>query len=911
MAQWQQVQSLGCTHNEINNRVVHLYRAAGIPVEVRHFLCATIEDPRWNLLGDMASDLNDQQKRNLSVELLTALIEELQFRLEREQNIVEHSKWQDHIDRLKERFSQAHSPLLYEELGKCLKEEKEILARSNKHFEKQSTSTSPNKHYDSQALKKSIRKNCELVMQIINKMNLDTLKAIEHKYVELPDVLELQVHDCSEKNSISKSSRSLKQDLEEYIEEMNDNIMHPLSARVIGPLWQLIMNWTMETKDSYISSKPKSVTVEELDHLCQLANECYRYVLRLLKFLIENFQCLQNDAKFKGYLAELEGLFPKHLERIFIVCEEPERIVNVSKDRTNSFHLSLCILGGAGLGSFWNSGINVELQAYQEKDLKNVSEGNGIPHSIWSVTNNTGMFEAGKNILKMEEISVRDIATATRRRHTGEPRGQKKTLAAEEKNLIVAFAKIIVDDKEYDIKAYTLPMMFITQPSQNWTAKGALVWYSAFSDKFNTIGIPVSEWIEVKAIEVKHMLRNVFFKFTGENLTDEHLDYLVRWLLKVKDQDTDISKLVIKRDKFLKTNNGAKFSFWKWFLACINLVENKLKYEWKQGLIYGFCDKKRADQLLRSRNPQKGSFLLRFSESAIENSASSTYSANLTVCVLETPPYLNGQDKLQSYHINKHLRGEDLVNRNLISVVRGMEIEDPTWNGGRRQLLRYLYPDNKPVEEVFSTKCDPDPDPDHYQDCYVGDNAIEEKFLIKLWPDNQGPGMFPIDESPPPSVESVQSNQPDLLPDTVQTIPQGNWGMPYSQYQPPCMSPPGTTWDQPAYPIKVPSPPQNGVSAIQSSPPQPGMQQMQPSTSATYPPVYMQPSLQSGIPISSPASPAEMSGLPTQIPNSMMTSPDHCSIACPRYLIEPASPDELPFLTTEEVATQLEMTKMQ
>lgn len=57
------------------------------------------------------------------------------------------------------------------------------------------------------------------------------------------------------------------------------------------------------------------------------------------------------------------------------------------------------------------------------------------------------------------------------------------------------------------------------------------------------------------------------------------------------------------------------FTFWDWFFAIMKLTKDHLLSLWKAGLIVGFINKRKAEEMLRML--PLGTFLLRFSDSEL------------------------------------------------------------------------------------------------------------------------------------------------------------------------------------------------------------------------------------------------------------------------------------------------------
>lgn len=57
------------------------------------------------------------------------------------------------------------------------------------------------------------------------------------------------------------------------------------------------------------------------------------------------------------------------------------------------------------------------------------------------------------------------------------------------------------------------------------------------------------------------------------------------------------------------------FTFWDWFFAIMKLTKDHLLSLWKAGLIIGFINKRKAEEMLAML--PAGTFLLRFSDSEL------------------------------------------------------------------------------------------------------------------------------------------------------------------------------------------------------------------------------------------------------------------------------------------------------
>ncbi|XP_034022579.1 signal transducer and activator of transcription 2 [Thalassophryne amazonica] len=159
------------------------------------------------------------------------------------------------------------------------------------------------------------------------------------------------------------------------------------------------------------------------------------------------------------------------------------------------------------------------------------------------------------------------------------------------------------------LQASSLPVVIISNSSQQQSAWASVLWFNMLSQDTKDImffaNSPVATWAQFG-----EMLSWQFLSTTTRGLDQNQLDMIAQKLFG-KQQDYD--NWSVAWSKFSKENS--RCTFWVWFDAILLLVKTYLEYIWRDGLIIGFVSKGKEKSLLKRK--QRGTFLLRFSESVI------------------------------------------------------------------------------------------------------------------------------------------------------------------------------------------------------------------------------------------------------------------------------------------------------
>ncbi|XP_067359542.1 signal transducer and activator of transcription 2 isoform X2 [Channa argus] len=160
-----------------------------------------------------------------------------------------------------------------------------------------------------------------------------------------------------------------------------------------------------------------------------------------------------------------------------------------------------------------------------------------------------------------------------------------------------------------ELQASSLPVVIISNSSQQQSAWASVLWFNMLSQDTKDVTFfansPAAAWPQFA-----EMLSWQFLFATKRGLNDDQLEMIAHRLFEKK-LNYDSCKVAWAR--FSKENSPD--TFWVWFDGILVMVKTYLENLWKDGLIMGFVSKAKEKSLLKKK--QRGTFLLRFSESVI------------------------------------------------------------------------------------------------------------------------------------------------------------------------------------------------------------------------------------------------------------------------------------------------------
>uniref|UniRef100_A0A3P9K6Q8 Signal transducer and activator of transcription n=1 Tax=Oryzias latipes TaxID=8090 RepID=A0A3P9K6Q8_ORYLA len=175
---------------------------------------------------------------------------------------------------------------------------------------------------------------------------------------------------------------------------------------------------------------------------------------------------------------------------------------------------------------------------------------------------------------------------------------------------------LIYFDTLFELKGFSvqlqtcsLPVVIISNSSQQQSAWASILWCNMLSQDHKDVmffaNTPAAPWPQFA-----EMLSWQFLSATKRGLDGAQLEMIAHRLFgKQENYDT----CNVTWSKFSKGNTPE--SFWVWFDGVLVMVKMYLEDLWREGLIMGFVNKSKEKSLLKKK--QRGTFLLRFSESVI------------------------------------------------------------------------------------------------------------------------------------------------------------------------------------------------------------------------------------------------------------------------------------------------------
>ncbi|XP_038552612.1 signal transducer and activator of transcription 2 isoform X2 [Micropterus salmoides] len=227
-----------------------------------------------------------------------------------------------------------------------------------------------------------------------------------------------------------------------------------------------------------------------------------------------------------------------------------------------------------------------------------------------------------------------------------------------------------------ELLASSLPVVIISNSSQQQSAWASVLWFNMLSQDTKDVmffaNSPAAPWPQFG-----EMLSWQFLSATKRGLNDAQLDMIAHRLFGTR-QNYDTSK--VAWSKFCKENTPD--TFYVWFDGILVMVKTYLEDLWRDGHIMGFVSKGKEKALLKKK--QRGTFLLRFSESVI---------GGITFSWVETT--MTGEPDVKTV---QPFTKVDLSQIPFHEIIRNFQILEAE-NIPENPLL-YLYP-NTPKDEAF------------------------------------------------------------------------------------------------------------------------------------------------------------------------------------------------------------------
>ncbi|XP_026203570.1 signal transducer and activator of transcription 2 isoform X1 [Anabas testudineus] len=245
-----------------------------------------------------------------------------------------------------------------------------------------------------------------------------------------------------------------------------------------------------------------------------------------------------------------------------------------------------------------------------------------------------------------------------------------------------------------ELQASSLPVVIISNSSQQQSAWASVLWFNMLSLDTKDVkffaNCPAATWPQFGEV-----LSWQFLSATKRGLNDDQLEMIA---LRLFGKQRDYDNCKVAWSKFSKENSPD--TFWVWFDGILVMVKTYLEQLWRDGLIMGFVSKGKEKSLLKKK--QRGTFLLRFSESVI---------GGITFSWVEYD--MIGEPSIKTV---QPFTKVDLNQIPFHEIIRNFQILESD-NIPENPLL-YLYP-NTPKDEAFGK---------YYSD-KTGDNSPYIKYI--------------------------------------------------------------------------------------------------------------------------------------------------------------------------------------
>uniref|UniRef100_A0A3Q3FZU9 Signal transducer and activator of transcription n=1 Tax=Labrus bergylta TaxID=56723 RepID=A0A3Q3FZU9_9LABR len=245
-----------------------------------------------------------------------------------------------------------------------------------------------------------------------------------------------------------------------------------------------------------------------------------------------------------------------------------------------------------------------------------------------------------------------------------------------------------------ELQASSLPVVIISNSSQQQSAWATVLWFNMLSQNTKDVmyfaNTPAAPWPQFG-----EMLSLQFLSATKRGLNDAQLEMIAHRLF---GKQVNYDNCKVAWPKFSKENTPD--TFWVWFDGILVMVKTYLEDLWRDGLIMGFVSKGKEKSLLKKK--QRGTFLLRFSESVI---------GGITFSWVETT--MTGEPDVKTV---QPFTKTDLSQIPFHEIIRNFQIFEAD-NVPESPLL-YLYPDTA-RDEAFAK----------YYSEMSGDNSPYIKYI--------------------------------------------------------------------------------------------------------------------------------------------------------------------------------------
>uniref|UniRef100_A0A672JK58 Signal transducer and activator of transcription n=1 Tax=Salarias fasciatus TaxID=181472 RepID=A0A672JK58_SALFA len=667
MAQWERLRNLCDGKQQLHE----LYDSDAFPMDVRHYLSAWIEKQEWQRAA---------RDHALAMVLFQILLENLDIQhsrfVQEESFLLQHN-----IRRYKQNFQKYQDdPCALASTIQCyLNKEKEILDDEEMSGKVQ--------HLRVEQEPMDMSSQQDLDRKITSLRN--EMQRMEHTMI----CLEEQQDEFDFKYQIHKleavADEALKKDqvkvLQQLLTKLNNNKKSTLSELKklldrIEELISLLVNreltdWQRRQQKSCIGA-PDSICLDQLEKWFTCVAVCLfqvREFFSKLEELVEKVSYDNEPVKVQKPALErrADQLLKDLLQSSFVVESQPS--MPPAKGplvlRTNlQFSVKTRLLVKfPELNHSMKVDVSMDREAPRVKGYRRFNVLGSTSKAL-----NMAESHSGGMVADFRHLTLKEQKSGV----SGKVISDISLSVTEELHLIYFNTVFELKGFSVELQASSLPVVIISNSSQQQSAGASVLWFNMLSQNPKDVlffaNTPAAPWPQFG-----EMLSWQFLSATKRGLDAAHLEMIAHRLFG-KQSNYDTCK--VSWSKFNK--ESAPDTFYVWFDGILVLVKTFLEDLWREGLIMGFVSKGKEKSLLKKQ--QRGTFLLRFSESVIGGITFSWVEITIT-----------GEPDVKTV---QPFTKVDLSQIPFHEIIRNFQILEAD-NVPENPLL-YLYP-NTPKDEAF------------------------------------------------------------------------------------------------------------------------------------------------------------------------------------------------------------------
>ncbi|XP_071349362.1 signal transducer and activator of transcription 2 isoform X1 [Trachinotus anak] len=668
MAQWDRLRQLPAVYRQ---QLHELYDRDALPMDVRHYLSTWIEKQEWQRAA---------RDHDLAVVLLQVLLENLDIQhsrfVQEESFLLQHNirRYKQNFQRYLEDPCALASTILW-----FLEKEREILQSADLAEQVQFL------HVEQEAMETSSQQDIERKMAGLR----NEVQCMEHTMICLEEQqdefdfkyqthkMEAVVDEAVKKNQmrvlqflvnkLNECRKSTLSDLNKLLDKTEDLIELLVKKELV--------EWQRRQQKACIGA-PDDVCLDQLEKWFTCVAECLFHVREFLSKLEELVGKVSYDndpvkAQKPALQKRADTLLKDLLKSSFVVETQPSMPQGKGPLvlRTNvQFSVKTRLLV-----KFPELNHSMKVNVSMEREVPQI-KGYRRFNVLGTKTKALNMAESqsGGMVADFRHLNLKEQKSG------GSSKGVSDIpLSVTEELHIILFDTVFeLKGLSVELQASSLPVVIISNSSQQQSAWASILWFNMLSldtkDVMFFANSPAAAWPQFA-----ETLSWQFLSATKRGLNEDQLEMIAHRLFG-KHLNYDTCK--VAWSKFSKENTPD--TFWVWFDGILVMVKTYLEDLWREGLIMGFVSKGKEKSLLKKK--QRGTFLLRFSESVIGGITFSWVDITST-----------GEPDIKTV---QPFTKVDLIQIPFHEIVRNFQILEAE-NIPENPLL-YLYP-NTPKDEAF------------------------------------------------------------------------------------------------------------------------------------------------------------------------------------------------------------------